>query len=119
MGEGTINRALGATAAFSAFYIIWAIHIGALGNDFSIFWRTAHDPVSAAYFHRWENPFPYPPTTIVWLQPLTLVSPWFGYALWVIIGTGGLIAIAGRLSGWRVALATAISPAVIACSAVG
>ena len=64
-------------------------------NDFSVFWRVAHQPLTAIYFWRGRFPFPYAPTMLLWISPLAYVPRWTGFAVWTVIG-GGALALACR-----------------------
>lgn len=52
-------------------------------TDFSVYWRTANEPVWAAYASRDSLPFPYAPTMLLWIWPLRGANFHFAYVLWV------------------------------------
>lgn len=54
-------------------------------NDFGVYWRTANMPAEQAYHWKGRFPFPYMPTMLLWIQPLSLVPKWPAYALFVAI----------------------------------
>lgn len=53
-------------------------------NDFSVYWRTANSPAVEAYFWSGRFPFPYMPTMLTWITPLSLIPKWPAYFLFVI-----------------------------------
>lgn len=61
------------------------LYVGAIGTDFSVYWRTANTPVDWAYWAGYKYPFPYAPTMLLWIAPLKLAPMWPAFALWVIL----------------------------------
>lgn len=53
------------------------------GNDFGVYWRTAHQPVGEVYFWPGRFPFPYAPTMLLWIAPLALVPKWVAYFVFI------------------------------------
>ena len=63
--------------------IIVAIVAHTVANDFSVYWRTANDASASAYLPRAELPFPYAPTMMLWIAPLSLIGLWPAFAMFV------------------------------------
>lgn len=106
-------------AVFWLCYIAYAFHLGMIGNDFGVFHRAASEPLSSVYALREANPFAYPPTTLLWLQPLAWLSLKSGFVLWVTLSIGAIAWASNRLAGPRVALLVVFSPALVTTIAVG
>jgi hypothetical protein len=106
-------------ALLAAITISMAIEMGVVGNDFSIFWRSAHSPVASIYNSGSVNPFPYPPTTILWLRPLSVLPAWFGYLLWTVAWVAGFAALVFHMDGQRTTILAVLSPASIYCVSMG
>lgn len=51
------------------------------GNDFGVYWRAANQPVGEVYFWPGRFPFPYAPTMLLWIQPLSIIPKWPAYFL--------------------------------------
>lgn len=87
-----------------------------LAVDFRVFWDAAnssHPYALGAYS------VPYPPTALIWFQPLAYLDFWTGYALWASVA---LVAFA--LTGWRlfpgtVMVLRTISPIVVRGAMLG
>lgn len=89
------------------------------GWDFSVYWRVANEPVSLAYEHRKSLNFPYPPTMLLWVSPLGLISQWVGYFLWQAISVVVLVmALRPYLSRFAIGIVL-ISPPVVYCLLMG
>jgi hypothetical protein len=65
--------------------LIWFGIQGSFATDFSVYWRTANEPLTMAYAPRDELPFPYAPTMLLWVSPLSVVPMWPAFAFWVCI----------------------------------
>lgn len=52
-------------------------------NDFGVYWRTANQPVELAYFWPGRFPFPYMPTMLLWITPLSATPLWPTYLFFV------------------------------------
>ena len=63
--------------------IIVAIVANTVANDFGVYWRTANDVPASAYLPRAEYPFPYAPTMMLWIAPLSLIGLWPAFAMFV------------------------------------
>ena len=59
--------------------------IDGFANDFVVYWDTANSPISSAYEQRPRYPFPYMPTMLLWIKPLSLVEVLPAYVGWVVI----------------------------------
>ena len=59
--------------------------------DFGVYWRTANDHTALAYAPRSTLPFPYAPTMLLWIAPLSLVPMWAAYFLWVALSAGMIV----------------------------
>ena len=85
----------------------------AFATDFSVYWRTANEPVAEAYRPRSSLPFPYPPTMLVWIKPLAVLPMWVAFALWVGASIAAIVAICRNfLSGPAIGLLL-ISPPLV------
>jgi len=86
------------------------ISLGRFGNDFGVYWRTANLPVEAAY--RWPGryPFPYAPTMLLWISPLSLIPKWPAYFVFVACSLTAFV-LACRPYLTRPAIALALIPA--------
>nr|WP_294850168.1 glycosyltransferase family 87 protein [uncultured Sphingomonas sp.] len=92
---------------------------GTLGNDFSVYWRVANLPVELAYSPVPEFPFPYAPTMLLWIAPLSLVK--FGPALaaWMIISLFCLFWACRTHLSAREMLLVFVSPVILDCLLTG
>lgn len=54
-------------------------------SDFRVYWRTANLPLSHVYDPDPISPFAYPPTAVVWLEPLGLLQLWPSYILFTLL----------------------------------
>lgn len=84
-----------------------------LAHDYAVYWRTANQPVEAAYALRNFQPFPYAPTMLIWVEPLSLVPELVGYFL--VVGAGivaMLLACRPYLSKWALVLLLVSAPMV-------
>jgi hypothetical protein len=102
---------------FIVFVSIWQLK--SFGMDFGVYWRVANGPVSRAYEHRATLNFPYPPTMLLWISPLSLMSKWLAYTLWIVISVAALIASCRRHMGKGAVLLALIAPPVIYCLLTG
>ena len=57
----------------------------AYATDFNVYWQTANAPFSMAYELRDHYPFPYMPTMLLWIRPLSLIPMVTAFTLWVAI----------------------------------
>lgn len=84
--------------------------VGKFANDFGVYWRTANMPVEQAYLWKGRFPFPYIPTMLLWISPLSLVPKWPAFIAFV-IGSGVALALALRPYLPKAAIAlTLLSP---------
>jgi hypothetical protein len=67
--------------------LVWFGISGTFATDFSVYWRTANEPLAMAYVPRDELPFPYAPTMLLWIKPLSVLPMWPAFAMWVMIST--------------------------------
>ncbi|QDP18818.1 glycosyltransferase family 87 protein [Sphingomonas xanthus] len=82
-------------------------------TDFSVYWRTANEPLDMAYLPQGELPFPYPPTMLLWIAPLKLAPMWPAFLIWVALSATLLWkACQPFLSPWAVALVLLSPPLV-------
>jgi hypothetical protein len=73
-------------AAFgSVGLLVWFGISGTFATDFSVYWRTANEPLAMAYLPRDELPFPYAPTMLLWIKPLSVLPMWPSFLMWVMI----------------------------------
>ena len=99
--------------------IATAIVSNTFATDFSVYWRTANDAPSSAYVPRAELPFPYAPTMMLWIAPLSAISLWPAFVIWVTASTVALVLACRRhLSPAETALVV-FSPPLINGLAMG
>ena len=65
--------------------LVWFGISETFATDFSVYWRTANEPLTMAYMPRDELPFPYAPTMLLWIKPLSVMPMWPAFAIWVMI----------------------------------
>lgn len=79
-------------AAFGSIgLLVWFGVSGTFATDFSVYWRTANEPLAMAYLPRDELPFPYAPTMLLWIRPLSLLPMWPAFAIWLMISVYCLV----------------------------
>lgn len=99
------------------FVSIW--HLDSFMMDFGVYWRVANGPVSLAYEQRASLNFPYPPTMLLWISPLSLIPKWLAYALWIVISVVALVASSRRHLDRGALALTLIAPPVVYCLLTG
>lgn len=110
------RRRSAALTAAAVLLILWAItnlfeKIGTslTAIDYDVFWRT----VRAQRVYGTALPFPYPPTGLLWFQPLRLVPYELGFMLWSMVSIALFAFAVSRISNIKVALLSLFSiPAV-------
>ncbi|MCF2514824.1 DUF2029 domain-containing protein [Sphingomonas sp. G124] len=102
---------------FIVFVGIW--HIDLFMMDFGVYWRVANGPISSAYEHRASLNFPYPPTMLLWISPLSLLSKGPAYALWIVASVAALVAASRRHLDRSALTLTLIAPPVVYCLLTG
>lgn len=73
------------TAFGSIGLLVWFGISGTFATDFSVYWRTANEPLTMVYLPRDELPFPYAPTMLLWIKPLSVLPMWPAFLMWVMI----------------------------------
>jgi len=99
---------------------VWAIALlhrfvidDSIGMDFSVYWRAANDPLAEVYLPRPVLNFPYPPTMLLWIAPLSLLQMWAAYSIWLVVSISAFIrACRAHLTNKEIALALASCPMV-------
>jgi hypothetical protein len=105
--------ALGVSALGSLGLLAWFIYDTAIAMDFGVYWRAANEPLEMAYLQRKFLNFPYPPTMLLWVAPLSLIPMWAGYVVWVALSAGAfLLACRQHLSRREIAVALISMPVV-------
>ena len=104
---------IGVSVVLSLGLVIHFTLQNAFATDFSVYWRTANEPVSEAYRPRSSLPFPYPPTMLVWIKPLAALPMWVAFALWVATSIAAMVAICRRFLAWPAIGVLLISPPLI------
>jgi len=84
-------------------------HLG-IGADFHVFWRAVRNPTPYAFS---QLPFGNPPTALLLLQPLKLLSFWWGLVGWDIATFGLFFYFGSRLYSRKAALLGTVSPALV------
>jgi hypothetical protein len=80
--------------------------------DFAVFWRTIHGPISQVYADS-PDPFVYPPTGLLWFQPLRLAPLWPSYIAWTTLSLAAFWFASARVLGVPAAWLASISPAIV------
>ncbi len=101
---------IGVSVVLSLGLMIYFTLQNAFATDFSVYWRTANEPVAEAYRPRSSLPFPYPPTMLVWIRPLAALPMWVAFALWVAASVAAIVAICRRFLCWPAIGLLLISP---------
>ena len=87
--------ALAIAVVISAVMFVGLIAMSIVSNtfatDFSVYWRTANEAPPSAYLPRAELPFPYAPTMMIWISPLSLLGLWPAFGIWVITSNVALV----------------------------
>jgi hypothetical protein len=60
-------------------------------TDFSVYWRAANEPLSSVYAPRTELPFPYSPTMLLWVAPLSLIPMWLAFGMFVAMSIAAFV----------------------------
>lgn len=90
---------------------LWTAWPSGVAVDYAVFWRAVNGQ-SDVYAHV-SQPFVYPPTALIWFQPLKLVSLWTGFILWSLLSVGLFWAATARLYGMAAAGLAIVSPAIL------
>ena len=101
-----------------AISVIWTIALlyrfvvnHEIGMDFGVYWRVANEPLSEIYVPRPVLNFPYPPTMLLWIAPLSLLNKWTAYAIWVLVSIAAYVrACRAHLTNKELALALVSCP---------
>ena len=92
-------------------------HAEKFANDFSVYWRVANRAPDLAYMQSGRYPFPYFPTMLLWISPLSLSPRWPAYFAFVAISAAAFVLVCRPyLSKPQIALAMASPPFVRAFS---
>nr|WP_294850167.1 glycosyltransferase family 87 protein [uncultured Sphingomonas sp.] len=117
---GGILRHSAATLAFVTSFVtcVWIVLTFTVahgwGNDFSVYWRVANGPVSDAYSTTPAFPFPYAPTMLIWIQPLSFIPLVPALIGWVALSLTAYVAIARRFLRRRELMSVLVSPVIVA-----
>ena len=84
--------------------------------DYKVFWNAANSPHPYALG---AYSIPYPPTALIWFQPLAHVDFWLGFALWVALSLVTFTVAGLRLFPGRVMALSLISPIVFRGAMLG
>jgi hypothetical protein len=99
-------------AALSNAATLWWLWPDGFGVDFAVFWRTVNGPASQIYAPTAE-PFAYPPTALIWFQPLRLAPFWPSYVLWTMISVAAFWVTSAKLYGIAPTRLAIFSPAIL------
>jgi len=103
--------------AVSAAQIFDYVLADKFSNDFSVYWRIANSSPDQAYSQSGRYPFPYLPTMLLWISPLSLVPKWPAYFAFVALSTTAFVlACKTTLSKRQLALVVVSPPFVRALS---
>lgn len=109
-----------AIAATAVWLPVWIVHHpGFLGMDFAAYWRAAHQTATEAYAPGQHFQFPYLPTMLIWISPLSRIPFWPAY-LFFMVASAAAFVLSSRpyLSRLQILVAIA-SPPIINGLAVG
>ncbi|HEV2596086.1 MAG TPA: glycosyltransferase family 87 protein [Sphingomicrobium sp.] len=104
------------TAILTDLGLLWLYWHFGIGADFAVFWRAVRNPSPYAFS---ALPFGNPPTALLLLQPLKLLSFWTGLAAWNLATFGLFLVLGSRLYGHKAAMLGTISPAVVTALIAG
>jgi hypothetical protein len=98
--------------------VLWAVALvyrfivnGEIGLDFSVYWRAANEPLSQVYLPRPTLNFPYLPTMLLWIAPLSVVPLWTAFSIWVAVSVAVFIRVCrAHLDNRELALALVNCP---------
>lgn len=111
----TVGKAAFPLALMFCLFNSWLIfanyfHMGKFSRDFGVYWRAANQPLSEIYFWQGPFPFPYAPTMLLWIEPLSAIPRWPAYFLFIGLSIGAFAwAFRRYASGLAITLAM-ISP---------
>jgi hypothetical protein len=94
--------------AVSLYCSMQLVRSGGLATDFKVFWTSVR---SGAPYAPNDWPFGYPPTMLLWLQPLRLIPLWPAFMLW---GLASLAAFVASLRSNRLLALAAFPTAFVA-----
>ena len=108
--------ALALAAYLNALIIAFPDGSAAIAIDFRVFWNAARatDVYAPATY-----PFVNPPTALLWLEPLSLVGFWPGFALWTIGSLALFFCAAQRAFPQSAALMALASPVLLKAAMLG
>jgi glycosyl transferase family 87 len=98
--------------------------------DLAVYWAAVRTPLEAVYSlggladvthlgAALTGPFAYPPSTLLWLQPLRLAPLFPALWLWAGLGLGAYAVAARRLVDWRTVAFALITPSLVVGAAEG
>ena len=99
-------------AALSNAATLWWLWPDGFGVDLAVFWRTVNGPASQIYAPSAE-PFAYPPTALIWFQPLRLALFWPSYGLWTLVSIAAFWITSARLYGIAPTRLAIFAPAIL------
>ena len=111
--------AVGVSALMGPGLIAVWLFTGDIGNDFTVYWRTANGPLSEAYSDAFEYPFPYAPPMLLWIQPLSLLPGPLAFLIWTVLSATALAVACRKYLPWQAAALVIFSPPLINGLATG
>jgi hypothetical protein len=99
-------------AALSNAATLWWLWPDGFGVDFAVFWRTVNGPAAQIYASSTE-PFAYPPTALVWFQPLRLAPFWPSYVAWTLLSVAAFWVTSAKLYGIAPTRLALFSPGIL------
>jgi hypothetical protein len=99
-------------AALTNAAILWWLWPRGLGVDLAVFWGAVDGPASQIYAVS-AAPFAYPPTALIWFQPLRLAPFWPSYVLWTALSVAAFWLASAKLFGPSAARLAIVSPAIL------
>lgn len=95
--------------AFSAYYALPNAARDS-GIDYRVFWRAAS---LVDVYRPGHMPFAYPPTALVFLQPIDLLPARAGYWIWISCSAAIFAFAVAKVAGLRIAALSFLSPAAV------
>jgi hypothetical protein len=86
-----LSIAVGIAAVSALGLLAWFIFSNAIAMDFSVYWRAANEPLETVYQPRATLNFPYPPTMLLWIEPLARTPLRLAFVCWLAVSIGGLV----------------------------
>jgi Glycosyltransferase family 87 len=90
---------------------LWTTWPNGLGVDYAVFWEAVRK--QSDIYARVSQPFVYPPTALIWFQPLRLLAFWPGFVAWSAVSLLLFWLATVRLYELKAATLAIVSPAIL------